>query len=55
MISPWGHARGAEVCELVGLLMLSKLIENNIEAILYRDDEACLDTRRPRENKKQAE
>ena len=38
----------AEICEHIGLYLLSRLRKNNIECVLYRDDGAVL-TAKPRQ------
>ena len=48
-----GSYAGAEICELVGLYILQKLRDNNIEAITYRDDAAVIDYKMPRANQQQ--
>ena len=47
-----GSYCGAEVCETVGLYMLAKLREKQIESIIYRDDGAILSYCTPRANQR---
>ena len=45
-----GSFSGAEICEMIGLYMLSRLRRENINAIIYRDDGAVMSYKTPRAN-----
>ena len=45
-----GSYDGAETCDIVGLFMLSKMQNLDINVGLYRDDGLAVSTRTPREN-----
>ena len=50
-----GSYCGAEICETVGLYMLSKLRDKNIDSIIYRDDGAIMTYNLPRANQRLVE
>ena len=47
-----GSYPGAEICEVVGLFMLCKLKSDNIDLIVYRDDDAIMSSTPPRQIQK---
>ena len=50
-----GSYPGVEICELVGLFMLGKLKQHNMDSILYREDGAIISNKPPRQRRKLAE